>query len=445
MIDILRGVGERVLSREYIARDPRTGKPLNVARASKKKQYIETEEGPWLALHKDQIIPLATPNSSNIEVSWRSKKYSLSRKDGVMALTRIKGNGSNQAHATLLLALEDADHEVRVSGLKALPEVATQKSDELFDWLSVLLDDSNLSVRKAASECLSISAPVFPSGIDIILHNELRSADSSRRNFAFKGLDLLCEAWPEVACDHIDELFLESHPMLRIKGAKLLGKLLHKGGSAAWDLISWALNDNEVKVRQAAAKTLPRLAKSETRLATILSERALSDTDSDVRLSAVKAIRLLDKDSGRARELILRGASSSDIKVRRACIDMLPILYGEEVLRGIAIDLLKTETDQKLRESLQEMALDESLEGSEAEKNKFLAPAPAIPKLDREVAEAQGKRIGLEIISPESSQKVNKQNDAKQSIETKPLPRDSGLYRSVSQDELMGYEDDDDY
>ena len=32
-----------------------------------------------------------------------------------------------------------------------------------------------------------------------------------------------------------------------------------------------------------------------------------------------------------------------------------------------------------------------------------------------------------------------------QSIETKPQPKDSGLYRSVSQDELMGYEDDDDY
>ena len=74
------------------------------------------------------------------------------------------------------------------------------------------------------------------------------------------------------------------------------------------------------------------------------------------------------------------------------------------MLRGIAIDLLKTETDQKLRESLQEMALDESLEGSEAE-NKFLAPAPAIPKLDREVAEAQGKRIGLKSSLPSLYQK----------------------------------------
>ena len=90
----------------------------------------------------------------------------------------------------------------------------------------------------------------FPSGIDIILHNELRSADLSRRNLEYLGrIDHREVCTFEVACDHIDELFLESHPAQN--KALLLGKLLHKGGSAAWDLISWALNDNEVKVRQA--------------------------------------------------------------------------------------------------------------------------------------------------------------------------------------------------
>ena len=29
------------MSKEYIARDPRTGKPLNVARSKSKKQYID--------------------------------------------------------------------------------------------------------------------------------------------------------------------------------------------------------------------------------------------------------------------------------------------------------------------------------------------------------------------------------------------------------------------
>ncbi len=432
------------MSKEYIARDPRTGKPLNVSRSKSKKQYIETEQGPWMAIKDFDIVPFAKGEIAPYTVSWRSKDYTLTRKDAIIALTRIKGVNSPQAHAALLMGLEDDDEEIRVAALMALPEVATQKSDELFDWLSVLLDDDSLAVRKAASQALAISAPVFPSGVDIIIHNELRSADSNRQKFAFKGLNLLCEAWPEVACDHIDELFLETQVELRQKGAKLLSKVLTKGGSASWDLISWALNDEDPGVRRAAAKTLPRLAKFDTRIATILSERALSDQDSEVRLSAVKAIRLLDKDSGRARELILKGASSKDKNVRKACIDMLHILFSEEVLRGIAIDLLKSETDKTLIEVLKELATDDSLEGSESQKNKFLAPAPAVPKLDREIAEAAGKRVGLEPVM--SSKEILSEKETDKPIEKENSnPKVTNLYRSVSQDELMGYDEYDDF
>ena len=202
------------------------------------------------------------------------------------------------------------------------------------------------------------------------------------------------------------------------------------------------MNDDDPRVRRAAAKTLPKLAKVDTRIATIFSERALSDSDSQVRISAVKAIRSLDKDSGRARELILKGASSSDVEVRRACIEMLPILYGEEVLRGIAIDLLKSETDTRLIKSLTEFSTDDSLEGSEAQKNRFLAPAPAIPKLDREVAEAAGKSVGLEPIKPDKP--IKSEPIVDESPKVKPN-KSTNLYRSVSQDELMGYNDEDDY
>ena len=160
---------------------------------------------------------------------------------------------------------------------------------------------------------------------------------------------------------------------LKAKGAKLLGKVLVKAGHIGWDLVSWALNDDDPRVRRAAAKTLPRLAKIDTRIATIFSERALSDSDSQVRVSAVKAIRSLDKDSGRARELILKGASSKDNAVRRACIDMLPILYGEEVLRGIAIDLLKSETDKQLIKSLTDYATDDSI-GFRSPEESFSCP-----------------------------------------------------------------------
>ena len=137
-----------------MARDPRTGKPLNVTKSRRKKQYIETREGPWLAIQDTDIIPLANGDISDYQISWRSKQYNLQREDGILGLTRLKGPKAIAAHKSLLLALEDERPSVRVSALKALPEVATQKSDELFDWLSVLLDDKDVSVRQAASEAL---------------------------------------------------------------------------------------------------------------------------------------------------------------------------------------------------------------------------------------------------------------------------------------------------
>ena len=45
------------MSRDYIARDPRTGKPLNVKKSKSKKQYIEAQEGPWLAINEGAMPP----------------------------------------------------------------------------------------------------------------------------------------------------------------------------------------------------------------------------------------------------------------------------------------------------------------------------------------------------------------------------------------------------
>ncbi|RJU80598.1 MAG: hypothetical protein DWB99_08225 [Candidatus Poseidoniales archaeon] len=414
---------------------------------------VETESGPWMAINEQDIIPLSRGEIVSVNVSWKGKDLVLFKPEGIIALTRIKGKGRNamKAHETLLLALESDDPEIREAGLKALPEVATQKSDELFDWLSVLLDDSDVNVRQAASKCLSLSAPVFPSGVQVILQNELRSYNKSRMDAAWKGLNSLCETWPSVACEHIDTLLLEEDPIYRRKAAKLLRKLLSKGGSVTWDLISWALDDEDVEVRRNAAKTLPSLARNETRLATIFSERAIIDSDPKVRLSAVKAIQGMDKDSGRARELILQSASSKDINIRRACIEMLPKLYSEEVLRGVATDLLKSEVDPKLRKELKEMTIDESLEGSESQKNKFLAPSPSVPKLDREVAEAHGIQLGLEKLTTEvnvnaASKKPlteEERNIKKNESLKEEAMKNNPLYRPVSQDEMMGYDEDD--
>ncbi|MDP7373665.1 MAG: hypothetical protein QF588_07250, partial [Candidatus Poseidoniaceae archaeon] len=65
-----------------MARDPRTGKPLNVTKSRRKKQYIETLEGPWLAIQETDIIPLANGDISDYQISWRSKQYNLQREDG---------------------------------------------------------------------------------------------------------------------------------------------------------------------------------------------------------------------------------------------------------------------------------------------------------------------------------------------------------------------------
>ena len=56
--------------------------------------------------------------------------------------------------------------------------------------------------------------------------------------------------------------------------------------------------------------------------------------------------------------------------------------------------------DEKIRKELQEMAFDAQIEGTEAQKNSFLAPAPKVPKIDVEIAESQGKTVGLEELPP---------------------------------------------
>ena len=129
---------------------------------------------------------------------------------------------------------------------------------------------------------------------------------------------------------------------------------------------------------------------------------------------------------------------------------MLPRLYSEEVLRGVAIDLLKNEKDEKLRKELKEMTIDESLEGSEAQKNKFLAPAPSVPKLDREVAEAHGLQLGLEQLpipdklAEEKNKVISETERLKKEKERlqKSAQKSNPMYRSLSQDEVMGYDDE---
>lgn len=392
------------MPREYIARDPRTGRPIQVSKRRGSRKPVELEQGPHLALPPQSVISLATGEIESYKVGWMEQDHYLGKLDGIKALANLHGTLALEAHSVLLEFLVDDDPQIRISALSALPSVAERKPDELFDYLSVLLDDSDKDVSKAASRCLKRVAPVFPSATEGTLAYELRHEIKYRRDQAFSGLSGLCETWAEVACDHIDELLQEEDIRLRISAAKLLRKVLSRGGAASWDLVGWALEDEEVEVRRKAAKCLPALANREARIATILAERAILDTDSKVMLSAIRCIEVLDTDHGRARDLVIKGCMHRHTSVRMACVKILPRLMGDEILRNHCNALLREEKDPKIIEELKQMAFDAQMEGTEAQKNAFLAPAPAVPQLDREIAESVGKTIGLEDESPKPTE-----------------------------------------
>jgi len=387
--------------REYIARDPRTGLPISTGRRQSRKINKKERIGPWLECTRQEIHELSTGQKEQLTVNWNGGRHTLSRVDGVQGLGRLKGVWADRAHASLLLALESSDATVRVAALEVLPTVAEQRSDELFDWLSVLLDDDDVRVRKAASTCLEQAAPTFPSGVDSSLAQELRSTIAARSEPAWRGLKALTETWPEVVCDHIDELLLVDDVGLRRKASKLLRNIVQRAGAMGWDLISWALNDADAEVRRNASQTLSSLSKKEPRIAIMLTERAILDSDEKVRNNALRAIRSMDTDDSRARNLIMNGARHPNAVVRRSCIEMLPMLLVEDKLRLVATELLQSETDAELKKMLTEMTFDASIEGTEAEKNAFLSPALPVPALEREVAHAQGKAVGLGNAPPE--------------------------------------------
>ena len=159
---------------EYIARDPRTGRPIHTAAPQRKVKGPKVPEGPFMAIPQGQIIILASGEIDLTTVRWRGKEHRMYRCDGIQALVRLHGREAWEGHSTLIEALMDDDIEVRCAGLLALPHMAEQRSDELFDHLSVLLDDDSSAVRKAAGRCLALTAPVFPSATESTLANELR-------------------------------------------------------------------------------------------------------------------------------------------------------------------------------------------------------------------------------------------------------------------------------
>ena len=194
--------------REYIARDPKTGKALRTGRRGRKKLDLayKPPEGAWDSIPLDRIIPLASGDLEIHSVIWRDKERLMRQHDAIRALPRIRGRDQLDAHAALEGALGSIDTRLRIAGLASLPYCALLHTENLFEHLHELLEDVDGDVQKAAQKCLITVAPVFPSVTEETMRRELRLEDKTRRTSAFEALKQVADSWPEVAELHIDEL-----------------------------------------------------------------------------------------------------------------------------------------------------------------------------------------------------------------------------------------------
>ena len=376
------------MPREYIARDPRTGKRIGVSKKGGRKTTgfaaLSPDSGPWQRLEISEILPLATGESEKVEILTDGKRWKLGRIDAIKALSKVGERDAERAYETLVDALEDNFPDVRIAALKVLPSFALRRQGILLHCLSDRLLDEEEAVREEAMNCLKKIAPLFPSGCEDVIRRELRDERKVHRDNAFETLKLCAREWPEVGCLHLDEIIREKDVDLRIRGSLILRTVASKGGAGAWDLITWSLQDEEVRVRRNAAKTLTVLADVEPRVAVILVESSLGENDRVIRNSVIKALKKLDIQSPRVVQMILKGASDDDLDMRRACVGQISIILSGQELREAAGELLKKEKDPSLRKRLQSLALDPDFEGSEEEKNRKLAPAEYVPNEDED-------------------------------------------------------------
>ncbi len=276
-------------------------------------------------------------------------------------------------------------------------------------------------MRKRARACLKECAPIFPSALEEIIREQIRSEDNISRKDAFEALRAASIQWPEVGVLHVDELIREDEVDLRRRGAKILRSFAPRAGAGGWDLIGWCLQDEDAQVRKGAAMSLPALAGRSPDIAQLLIEVAIFDEEPAVSQQALKALNRVDKDSVRVRDLIVDAARHRDKRIRTSCIKMLPVILSGESLRETADELLRQETDTKLRKILTEYAKDLAMEGTEDEKNKFLAPAPAVEIDPSEIiAQSTLPKNKDRYQHPESS-------SAEQSKKTAKFQSDSGL------------------
>lgn len=369
----------------YIARDPKTGLPLQIGQKGIPVHVDEAYRAPrgyWDAIKHFDIIPLASGAVQALEIRWREKPQLVSRADGIRALPRIMRSDPDAVQEQLKCALSDIKSEIRVAALFSLPYCALVEAEDLFEHLSELLDDVDPFVSNSASKCLEIVSPVFPSATEEMLSQELRSSNINRRKPAYNALKEMSKVWPEVVVFHLDDLLRLEDDKLRVEAAKILPSLSRTKSASVWDLIGWALGDDSDQVRTQAARTLPTLAATQPRMAKILIENSLFDTCAAVRKPALRALNSMDITGFRMNRLCVDGARHTDPAIRRACILMMPRLFTESEMRIQAAELLRQETKPDLILLLEELSKDPELDGGEDEKNRYLAKAPPATDID---------------------------------------------------------------
>jgi len=374
------------MANEYIARDPRTGKVIQTRQKSIEVDIrsLQPIDGAWQRIPVYEILKLAAGDVEYIQLSLTNGGGFVTRIDGIKALSRVYENLIPKAHEILLNALDDDLAEIRIAGLEVMPSFSLKLHTDLMIYLSDRLQDGDDEVELVAMQTLQKMSPVFPSGCEDILRRELRHTDKIHRKNAFEALKVTSVAWPEAGCLHLDELIREEDVDLRRRGSKILRNIAAKGGSTGWDLIGWSLDDEDVQVRRNASQCLVTLANSEPRIALILVENALNEDDTVIRNSVIRAMKKLDMQSPRVTDMILRGARSRNLELRKACISQLSIILTGDRLTESAAELLRQETNPELKKRLTALSIDLALDGTETEKNSFLAP---VEKVDDEMSD----------------------------------------------------------
>ncbi len=368
------------MTRDYVARDPRTGKRISTGKKAKhiQKAAFSAPNGPWKSLLPEQIRDLLERRESSVEVRYMDERHLLNRFDAIRGMPGLPRKDDQYVHRIILEGLCSRSAEERIACLDVFLVISLRETDEMMEMLDVMVDDPDPRVRNHARKILIDTAPIFPSALRDTIARLIRSEERAVRNDGFSALNQAARQWPQVGVHHLDELIREDEVDLRRRAARVLKAIAQRAGGAGWDLIGWSLDDEDPEVRRIASRTLPMLAESAPNIAQIMIEETLFDEDDEVRQNSLKALGRMDKDDSRTRTLILDGCRHNDARIRMSCVKMIPIILGEVERRQTALELLMDETDSSIRDHLENMAKDLAIEGTESERNRFLAPLPKV-------------------------------------------------------------------